>query len=55
MATQDQIDRAHEWIGVNHPEVDGDAYEQLFAESLAEIVDLDAAADAADKKLGLES
>jgi hypothetical protein len=46
---QDILDRAAEWIGVNHPEADGAEYERLLAETCAELETLDRAADAAEQ------
>ncbi len=44
-ATEEQIDRASEWIGEHYPNAEHEVYEARFAEALAEIMALDAAAD----------
>lgn len=42
----DVLDRAHEWVALNHPDLDGDAYDRAVAEAAAELALLDKAADA---------
>ena len=47
----DVLDRAHEWVSLNHPDLDGEAYDRAVAEAAAELVLLDKASDAADAGL----
>lgn len=44
----DVLDRAHEWVALNHPDLDGDAYDRAVAEAAAELALLDKAADRTD-------
>ncbi len=41
-------DRAHEWVSLNHPDLDGEAYDHAVAEVAAELALLDKAADGID-------
>ncbi len=50
MATQDQIDRAHEWTMERYPRLDGAEYDKRFAIALAEIVRIDRDVDAEEKR-----
>ena len=45
--TQDQIDRAHEWVVERYPDATHAEYETHLADALRDIVELDRAADAA--------
>ncbi len=45
---QSQIDRAHESVTTARPDADGDEYDALLAVAIADIVAIDAAADAAE-------
>lgn len=45
---QSQIDRAHESVTTAHPDADGAEYDALLAVAIADIVAIDAAADAAE-------
>lgn len=45
-ATQGQKDAANEWTAEHYPHLDGAEYEAKLAETLADIVAIDAAADA---------
>ena len=49
----DTTDRAHEWVSLNHPELDGAAYDLAVANVAAEIAALDKAADTAQRKADL--
>ena len=49
--TQDQIDRAHEWVVERHPDATNAEHETHLADALADIVELDRAADAADRAI----
>jgi hypothetical protein len=51
-ATEEQIDRAHESVVENHPNAEHEVYEAYFAEALADIMAIDAAADRREKELG---
>jgi len=46
--TQDQFDRAHEWAAERYPDATNAEHETHLADALADIVELDRAADAAD-------
>lgn len=45
---QSQIDRAHESVTTAHPDADGAEYDALLSVAIADIVAIDAAADAAE-------
>ncbi len=44
-ATEEQIDRAGEWVGEHYPNAEHKVYEARFAAALADIMSIDAAAD----------
>ena len=46
--TQDQIDRAHEWVVERYPDATNAEHETHLADALRDIVAIDRAADAAD-------
>jgi hypothetical protein len=50
-ATEEQIDRAHESVVTNHPNAEDEVYSDYFAEALADIMAIDAAADRREKEL----
>lgn len=50
-ATEEQIDRAHESVVENHPNAEHEVYEAYFAEALADIMAIDAAADRREREL----
>jgi hypothetical protein len=43
--SQEIIDRANEWIGVNYPDLDGSDYDAKLADVAAELVAIDEIAD----------
>jgi len=42
---QDVLDRAVEWVNVNHPELDGEERDQMISETVTELELIDASAD----------
>ncbi len=50
-ATDEQIDRAHESVVTNHPNAEDEVYSDYFAEALADIMAIDAAADRRERAL----
>jgi hypothetical protein len=49
-ATEEQIDRAAEYVADRYPNAEHEEYEDRFARALTDIMAIDAAADLADKR-----
>ena len=49
--TQDQLDRAHEWIGERYPHLEGAAYDVKLEEVLFHLGEIDEAVDEAEARL----
>ncbi len=42
------IDRARDWVNVNHPDLEGDEHDAKVRETVSDLADIDATADAAE-------